>query len=189
MLELILASQSPRRAELLRQAGIPFRIEPASESAETPPQPGEAPRDLVRRLAFQKAKDVATRIPSGCILAADTVADCGGEVLGKPKDIDHARRMLIQLSGQPHEVHTGICLWLRPQDETIVEVESTTLVMDQLTDQQLERYLESGGWQGKAGAFGYQDGLDWVHIVNGSESNVVGLPMERLTTLLSQLSR
>jgi septum formation protein len=121
------------------------------------------------------------------VLAADTVAECDGFVLGKPADEPAARAMLQQLSGREHRVLTGLCLWPLGNSQPLVRVAVTRLRMDPLTDTQLNEYLNSGAWEGKAGAFGYQDRLGWVHVVEGSESNVVGLPMELLTEMLAEL--
>jgi len=95
-------------------------------------------------------------------------------------------RMLGALSGTRHRVYSGVCLWRRPEDALDVRFAVTTLEMDPLSEQQLNAYLDSGEWQGKAGAFGYQDRLGWVHILEGSESNVVGLPMELVERMLSE---
>jgi septum formation protein len=184
-LPLILASSSPRRKQLLSEAGYEFSVIPPSEAAECGVCSEETPPELVARLAYQKARDVAQRVDRGIVIGCDTVAECSGQVLGKPANYEHARQMLKLLSGREHHVYSGLCLWRRPDDIHHVFVDVTKLVMDSLSDKQLSAYLDSGGWEGKAGAFGYQDGLDWVHVVEGSESNVVGLPMELLARMLS----
>jgi septum formation protein len=184
---LILASSSPRRQQLLAEAGYQFTVIPPSPSAECGVCSRETPPELVARLALQKAADVAQNLPAGIVIGSDTVAECRGHILGKPRDREHAREMLTLLSGRDHHVYSGLCLWLRPGEERHVAVDVTRLVMDKLTPQQLEDYLAGGAWEGKAGAFGYQDGLDWVHVVEGSESNVVGLPMELLARMLANL--
>jgi septum formation protein len=184
-LSLILASSSPRRRELLAEAGYAFTVIPPHESAECGICSRETPPELVARLAFQKARDVARQVERGLVIGCDTVAECGGQILGKPANQDHARQMLELLRGQEHRVYSGLCLWQRPSDAYLTEIEVTTLVMDPISDRDLNDYLATGGWEGKAGAFGYQDGLDWVHIVEGSESNVVGLPMELLGRMLA----
>jgi septum formation protein len=115
------------------------------------------------------------------------VAECDGFILGKPRDEAAAREMLTQLSGREHRVLSGVCLWQSGDSEPLVRVAVTRLQMDPLTEDQLSEYLASGGWEGKAGAFGYQDRLGWVHIIEGSESNVVGLPMELLADMLEEL--
>jgi septum formation protein len=184
--KLILASRSPRRRELLAAAGYPLEVHPPSESAECGVRSGETPSQLVARLAYQKAADVARRIGQGLILGCDTVAECQGQILGKPTDEEHARAMLTTLRGKEHRVLSGLCLWQLPGGEPAVRVAVTTLRMDELAGEQLDEYLDSGQWEGKAGAFGYQDGLDWVHVVEGSESNVVGLPMELLAEMVQE---
>jgi septum formation protein len=181
---LILASQSPRRRQLLQAAGYAFEVVVPLDSAECGICSRETPPELVARLAWQKAADVAQRSPTpALVLGCDTVAECQGAVLGKPVNRQHASEMLRRMRGREHRVYSGVCLWRRPDNEQLVRVAVTRLVMDPISDTQLERYLDSGGWEGKAGAFGYQDGLDWVHILEGSESNVVGLPMELLAEM------
>jgi septum formation protein len=184
---LILASGSPRRAELLRDFGYEFEVRVPSPSAECGLCSQETPPDLVLRLAKQKAADVAPQIERGVLVAADTVAHCHGQILGKPRNRQHAREMLELMSGRLHQVYTGLVVWQRPQDWVLHAVEKTDLRMDRLSPAALEDYLDSDAWEGKAGAFGYQDGLDWVHIVSGEDTNVVGLPMPRLAALLACL--
>jgi septum formation protein len=96
--------------------------------------------------------------------------------------------MLQTLRGREHEVYSGLCLWRRPADQVKTEVETTRLIMDPISEADIDAYLDGGAWQGKAGAFGYQDGIDWVHIVDGSESNVVGLPLELLRRMIRNTS-
>jgi septum formation protein len=186
-LPMILASSSPRRRQLLEDAGYTFEVVPPHESAECGVCSRETPPELVARLAWQKAKDVAQRTARGLVIGCDTVAECRGHILGKPKNREHAREMLTLLRGRDHHVYSGLCLWARPGETPHVKVETTRLVMDAVSDAELARYLDTQLWEGKAGAFGYQDGLDWVHVVEGSESNVVGLPMELLAAMLQEL--
>jgi septum formation protein len=183
---LILASSSTRRRELLSEAGYSFEIIPPHESAECGVCSRETPLELVARLARQKAADVAARVDEGVVVGCDTVAECCGHILGKPANREHARQMLDLLRGREHHVYSGLCVWCRPSDQRRVEVAVTRLVMDAISDAELDAYLATGAWEGKAGAFGYQDGLDWVHVVEGSESNVVGLPMELLERMLRE---
>jgi septum formation protein len=186
--KLILASRSPRRRELLAEAGYPFEVVAPADSAECGVAGGETPAQMVARLAYQKAADVAGRIREGLILGCDTVAECRGQILGKPGDEEHARQMLQLLRGQEHRVFSGLCLWNKPRREPVVRVATTRLRMDLLSDRQIDDYLASGQWKGKAGALGYQDRLGWVHVIDGSESNVVGLPMELLAELIAEVS-
>lgn len=182
---LILASQSPRRRELLTAAGYAFEVVTPRDAAECGICSRETPPEMVARLAFQKARDVAQRMhESVIVIGCDTVAECCGQILGKPKNLEHAREMLKLLRGREHHVYSGLCLWHRPGDEQHVSVDVTRLRMDAMSDDDLEEYLASGEWEGKAGAFGYQDRLGWIHVLDGSESNVVGLPLELLAKML-----
>lgn len=185
--KLTLASQSPRRRQLLAEAGYRFEVVPPDDSAEDGARAGEPPPDLVCRLARQKAANVAQRVEHGVVLGCDTVADCMGEVLGKPRDRAHAGEMLSLLRGRTHHVYSGVCLWQRPEDRTMVRFAVTKLRMNDISDRELERYLDTGGWEGKAGAFGFQDELEWIEILAGSESNVIGLPLELLSEMLAEL--
>jgi septum formation protein len=205
---LLLASSSPRRRELLAEAGYEFTVVPPPPEIECGVCSESGPAGLVAELAFRKAQAVVgllqdkeisqgptiawRRFPSPgslapIVIAADTVAECDGFILGKPHDEEDARAMLRQLSGREHRVLTGLCLWRLGDRQPLVRVAVTTLRMDPLSGAQLDEYLASGQWEGKAGAFGYQDRLGWVHIVEGSESNVVGLPMELLAEMLAQI--
>lgn len=184
---VILASSSPRRKELMTEWGYNFEVIPPADSAECGICSRETPPEMVARLAFQKAHDVALRQSSGWIVGCDTVAECCGQILGKPKNKDHAREMLQIMRGREHHVYSGICIFHLPEKTPHVQVAVTRLVMDTLDNALIEQYLETDGWEGKAGAFGYQDGLDWVHIVEGSESNVVGLPMELLGRMFREI--
>lgn len=182
---LILASQSPRRRQLLEEAGYEFEVIAPGPQAECGVCSGEAPEKLVRRLARAKAADVARRVARGTVLGCDTVAECLGQVLGKPADEAHARRMLQLLRGRPHRVLSGLCVWRRPTDAVRVNVAVTHLRMADISDAELDAYLATDAWIGKAGAFGYQDGVPWITLLEGSESNVVGLPLELLHTMLA----
>jgi septum formation protein len=195
---LILASNSPRRRELLADAGYQFDILPPRETAECGICSTGGPAALVVELAASKAVDVAAQLKQrreltgeAIIIACDTVAECNGDVLGKPRDEDHARAMLEQLRGSIHRVYSGLCVW-NPIAEgeagtPDVRLATSELRMDPISDEQLDDYLASGLWRGKAGAFGYQDRVGWLHLLAGSESNVVGLPMELLTEMLAGL--
>ncbi|MEW4451479.1 nucleoside triphosphate pyrophosphatase [Bremerella sp. JC817] len=184
---LILASQSPRRQLLLKEAGYDVTVIVPNDHAETPPRADESPRESVLRIAQEKAADVAPRVESGLILAGDTLAELNGQPLGKPRDRDHAREILQTLRGQDHYVWSAICLWRRPENHVLVDVDQTVVRMAALSDEAIEEYLDSGLWEGKAGAFGIQDRTGWVQIDEGSLSNVVGLPMELLSRMLIQM--
>lgn len=187
--KFILASSSPRRRQLLNDAGYEFEIVPPDESVEQGLCSKCSPAELVSDHAFHKARAIAKTIPDGIVIGADTVGECQGRILGKPVDAEHARQMLELMSGKEHRVLTGVCLWHRPSDKKVLHVEQTVLTMDPLSPQWLESYLDTDGWIGKAGAFGFQDGLDWIHINKGLASNVVGFPVERLDSLLEKLMK
>ena len=194
---LILASGSPQRRHLLETAGYPFEIVVPRPHAECGLCSRESPGEMAARLAYQKAADVVDQLARDAkldvpdviaVIGCDTICDLAGQVLGKPADRDDARRMLTVLSGREHHVLSGLCVWWLPDGPPSVRVARTTLRMDVLEPAQIEEYLESGQWQGKAGAFGYQDRVGWLHVVDGSESNVIGLPLELLAEVLDERS-
>jgi septum formation protein len=188
-LPLILASQSPRRRQLLLDAGFTFTVLPPDSDVEDARQFGETPDHYVSRLAVQKANNVAAKLERGLIIACDTVVLCNNQILGKPTDRDNARQMLRFSRGQIQLVLSGLCLLTKNNHEdngtTIVKTDRTTLLMHPITDSEIEDYLDGGLWQGKAGAFGYQDRNNWLSLIEGSESNIVGLPMELLNQLIN----
>ena len=185
-LKLILASSSPQRQRLLTEAGYRFEVVAPAEHAEDGPEAGEAPVDYAARMAYQKGADVVGRVRSGVVIACDTIVECGGEILGKPVDLADARRMLSALSGQVHHVYSGLCVWPTTEGEPAIRTAETRLVMNRLSSEVLEEYLASGAWAGKSGAFGYQDRHGWLQVVAGSESNVIGLPLELLGEMLGR---
>jgi septum formation protein len=189
--KLILASGSPRRRQLLAEAGYEFDVVAPADDVECGVCSQNGPAGLVTDLAYRKAAAVRQRLelPQPAILvAADTVAECDGMVLGKPRHLDDARAMLRLLRGRLHRVLTGICVWPLDRAEPRIEVAVTRLRMDHLPDVAIEEYLATGQWEGKAGAFGYQDRLGWVRVESGSESNVVGMPMELLAQMLAEMN-
>lgn len=187
-MRLILASQSPRRRQLLEESGYEFDVIPPPDSAETGRRSGETATEMVARLGRQKAAAVAPHIEAGIVIGCDTVAECRGEILGKPRDRQHAEAMLLLLRGREHQVHSGLCLWRRPDNAVRVSTDTTTLAMKDFSDTEMKTYLEGDQWIGKAGAFGYQDRTGWLEIRHGSESNVVGLPMELLKCMLEAIT-
>ncbi len=184
---LILASGSPRRRELLRQAGYTFQVIVPDESVETGVSIDQPPESYVVKAAYEKTRAVAEQIESGIVLAADTMALCNGQMIGKPTNRQHAEQILRTIMGTTHLVHTGVCLCHRPSNSTLTTIETSVVEMGMLTDLALQAYLDSNQWIGKAGAFGYQDDMPWIKIVAGLESNVVGLPIERLDGWIDEL--
>jgi nucleoside triphosphate pyrophosphatase len=175
---LVLASSSPRRRELLNVLGVPFRVAEPQEVDETPVD-GEQPMALVRRLAEAKARSVG----GDPVVAADTVVEIDGEILGKPLDVEDARRMLERLSGRPHLVHTAVAV--RSGEHVELEVVTTSVRFTPLTPEKVEWYLATGEPFGKAGAYAIQGaGGALVEEIQGSVSNVVGLPLHTVVALL-----
>ena len=184
-LQLILASQSPQRRQLLSEAGYEFLVRAPSGSAECGICSRETPPEMVARLARQKAADVADQFNQATIIGCDTVAECMGTTLGKPANQQHAREMLQLVRGRKHSVYSGLCIWQRPGNQVNIQVEVTSLYMEPFSDAELDEYLQSGQWEGKSGAFGLQDRTGWLKVLSGSESNVIGLPLELLERMLS----
>jgi len=186
MAELILASASPRRRELLRKLGRPFRVV-APEVDETPP-PGLSPRETAEALARRKARSVARRVRHGWVLGADTLVAVRGEIMGKPRDRDDAIRILQRLSRERHEVITGICLIDAASGRELTASEATAVAMRPMTREEIERYASSGEGMDKAGAYAIQESGDrFVEHIEGSLTNVVGLPVELVRNLLDRI--
>jgi nucleoside triphosphate pyrophosphatase len=183
-MRLVLASLSPRRADLLRAAGLKFEIFPVSLDERL--DAGETPEEYVARLAESKARAALGAAPDAVILGADTTVVLHGQVLGKPADAADATRMLRELSGQVHEVLTGVCLMMA--DRSLVHVETTRVRVARLTEAEISWYVASGEPLDKAGAYAVQ-GLAsrFIEEIDGSYANVVGLPVESVYTLLKEL--
>lgn len=176
---LVLASQSPRRRELLEQLGLAPEVRPARTDESV--LPGEAPRDYVLRVAREKARAVAGDV----VLAADTAVVLRGEVLGKPGDAEDARRMLRALSGTAHEVLTGVCVRRAAVRLELAQVVATAVRFAPLAPAAIEWYVRTGEPLDKAGAYAIQGaGGAFVLGVDGSVSNVVGLPLAETAELL-----
>jgi septum formation protein len=172
---LILASSSPRRAEILSAVGWPFQA--ITAGIDETRLADEPPVDYVQRLAREKAQAVATTLESGLVLGADTTVVVDGHLLGQPVDDDDARRMLKLLSGKWHEVLTGVAL-VRIGSETRVDSEQTRVRFAEISDVELDWYIASGEPRGKAGAYGIQGKAAlFVEGVEGDYLNIVGLPI------------
>ncbi|MBL4804720.1 MAG: septum formation protein Maf [Alphaproteobacteria bacterium] len=182
--KLILASASPRRVQLLEQVGItPDDIIPA-DIDETPLK-AELPRDLAQRLAIGKAQAIAAQHKDAFILAADTVVGCGRRILDKAEDETYARKCLEQLSGRRHHVYGGIAL-ITPDGKTVKRLVDTVVQFKRLTENDIESYIKSNEWDGKAGGYAIQ-GLaeSYIKFIRGSYSNVVGLSLYDTIQILS----
>ena len=185
MRPLILASSSPRRRELLAQAGFTFEVRAADidESRHA----GEQPMDYVRRLALEKAQAIAARNPGAVVLGADTTVVLEGEVLNKPADRADAERMLRLLSGRTHQVHTGLAVVGGSGRQS--HVETTDVVFRAIAEEELAAYLASGDPMDKAGAYGIQGyAARWIPRIEGDYFNVVGLPLAAVVRLLGTVS-
>jgi septum formation protein len=180
---IILASASPRRAELLRAAGIDFDVRPAD--IDEAMRPGEAPGDYVSRLAEAKARAVHERDGNQTVLAADTAVVVDGQILGKPMDEADAKRMLRMIGGRTHEVLTAVSIF-HPGEIVDTRMDATTVEFAELSDPDIEWYVSSGEPMDKAGAYAVQ-GLAsrFVTRVEGSYSNVVGLPIALVYRMLT----
>jgi septum formation protein len=182
---LVLASASPRRAELLRSAGIPFTVDVADIAEDA--IAGESPVQHAERLAQEKAEVVAKRNSGKIVLAADTIVVVDDQILGKPCDAADAARMLRQLSGRSHEVITGVCLAVLKTRNPKLETgsERTKVYFGQLSSNDIESYIETGEPMDKAGAYGIQGiASRWIYKIEGSYANVVGLPVALVWKML-----
>lgn len=186
---LVLASASPRRSHLLDAAGFAFEVVPADIDERE--LPGEAPGDMAVRLASEKAVAVRARLddrPRCVVLAADTIVVLGERVLGKPRDEDHAVELLSSLVGQVHQVVTGVAVTRAGDADApaTVRVESTVF-MRAASEDEIRSYVATGEPLDKAGAYALQgEGRRFVTAVEGSETNVIGLPMEETSVLLAR---
>jgi septum formation protein len=186
-MKLILASSSPRRAEILTNAGLPFSV--LSSAVDESPYPGEAPTALVQRLANAKADLVTARaVGPAIVLAADTVVVLDDKILGKPRSVEDARNMLQQLSGRTHAVLTGVALIRLPDGERRQFIESTLVHFRPITDEELSSYLATEEPYDKAGAYAIQGQAGrYIPRIEGCYFNVVGLPLSRVLTELQVL--
>ena len=184
---LILASSSADRRALLEQAGYAIEVLP-SHIDEPTGQGFTNPRHYVLTVSWLKAAAVAAQVADGLIIAADTVGWLDGQVIGKPTDVDDARRIITSLSGREHELWTGVVLWRRPDDVQLIWQECTRLFSRTLSKDELDAYLATDAWIGRSGAYAIQEENDpFLRIVEGSLTNVIGLPMESLQDHLGVL--
>ena len=184
-LRLILASASPRRQSLLRDAGYEFEVDPA-EIDESAFPTGMLPSKVAVHLAEAKARAVAGRHPDDVVLAADTVVAFGDQLLGKPIDAVHAKQMLQLLAGTTHIVITGLCVMRQSANFFKSARVMSAVKMRFLTPGEIDRYVASNEWQGKAGGYGIQDKDPFVVRQSGSHTNIVGLPMSAARQLLAE---
>ena len=186
MRPLILASQSPRRKILLKQIGLKFRVLTSHVSEVL--APNESPGDNVKRIAIDKASEVAARLQKGIVIGADTIVVLDHHVLGKPTSKDDAKRMLKLLSGREHSVYTGFALIDVESKKHVAGVEETKVRFRKLEEHEIIAYVNSGSPMDKAGSYGIQDdfGAVFVEKVNGCFYNVVGFPLARFYSTLQR---
>jgi septum formation protein len=186
---LILASASIGRRALLAEAGYQFDVMPSN--IDEPTGAGFSdPRSLVEHIAWLKAAAVAPRISEGLVLAADSLGWLQGQPIGKPADEADGRRILRLLAGTEHELWTGVCLWRRPDDLQITWQERSSVAMRTMTDAEIDRYLATRTWEGCSGAYAIERTEDpYVRVLQGSATNVIGLPMETLARVLAWLAQ
>jgi septum formation protein len=188
---LVLASASPRRRDLLTQAGVAFEVVPPR--VDETPAPGEAPEALALRLAAEKALEVAERLgaePERWVLGADTIVVLEDEVLGKPDDPEHAIELLARLVGRSHRVVTGVAVVSSARLAPRTRAVSSIVTMRSAARAEIEAYVATGEPMDKAGAYGFQgEGRRFVVRVEGSESNVIGLPVAESLALLREARR
>jgi len=184
---LVLASSSPRRRALLSEAGIDHEVvsPPVDEPHDV--AAGLSPAQLAEALAYFKARAVADEVDGAAVLGADTICAADGHVLGKPADADEARWMLRKLSSAPHFVITGVAV-LGPSVGRLIASDVTRITMKPMSAADIEDYIATGEWEGKAGAYAIQESADrYVTEVDGSFSNVVGLPIELVGQMLRRV--
>ena len=176
---LILVSASPRRSDLLRHAGLDFTVRPAD--LDESPLPGEAPGELAMRLAFAKVRALPALPGPALAIAADTVVAIDGTILGKPRDLADARRMLGLLSGRTHHVITAVALRTLPEESLVSERAESLVTFVPMSAVEIAWYAATGEGMDKAGAYALQGiGALFIASIEGSYTNVIGLPLERL---------
>jgi septum formation protein len=185
--KFILASKSPRRKLLLEQAGFSFVVIPSGVNESKIATAGLDSIEHTKTLALAKAMDVARKYPSRFVFGADTVVDFEGEIIGKPKGPADAERITRMLFSRPHEVITAVTLLNIDRAVEITEAVVTIVYPRKLTEAQIAEHINGGLWKGKAGAYGIQEtGDEFVERIEGSFTNVIGLPMELMEKLIKE---
>jgi septum formation protein len=187
---IILASASQRRRQLLAEAGYEFMVVPPEIDESAFIFEGTSAREYAKRLALAKARDVAGRFPDCLIIGADTVVDFQGEIIGKAANEKEAEVITRKLFSAPHKVITGVAIVRAADGVEIVESESTTVYPKKLTDKQIAEHIKSKSWRDKAGAYAIkEDGDAFIERIEGSSTNVMGLPMELLGRMMRRFGR
>ncbi|MGB7582465.1 MAG: nucleoside triphosphate pyrophosphatase [Sedimentisphaerales bacterium] len=183
-LPLILASASPRRKQLLAEAGYKFTVVVSQIDESNFSTENITSVEYAKQLAFAKADDVARKHPDSIVIGADTVVDFAGQIIGKPRDAKHAEEITRTLFSKPHKVITALALVCKSGNLKIVEAETTVVYPKKLMDAQIAKHIKSGIWRDKAGAYSISDNDPFVDHIEGSMTNVMGMPMELLKKLL-----
>lgn len=183
MKEIILASQSPRRKDLLEKCGYNFKIIPSKK--EEVADKNLLPQTNAKLLAKQKAEDIASTNKDSIVIGADTVVHIDGMIIGKPKDDEDAKNTLRYLSGKYHFVSTGYAIISKEQ--SVFGVETTKVLFNELSDELINEYVSRGLAKGKAGSYGIQDGYPLVKEYDGDYENVVGLPIKKIKEILENV--
>ncbi len=183
----ILASASPRRKILLEEAGFDFETIVSDVDESLFSTDGVTSTEHTKILALEKAKDVARKYPDKLVMGADTVVDFNGLIIGKPEDAADAEKITRMLFSEPHEVITGVALVRIADNTEIVEAVTTVVYPRKLSEEQIADHITNGCWEGKAGAYGIQEtGDEFVERIEGSFTNVIGLPMELVKEMLGR---
>jgi septum formation protein len=187
---IVLASASPRRKKLLAEAGYKFTVSVPKINESAFPAEGVNPCEYAKRLALAKAKNVAAGFPDCLVIGADTVVDFDGEIIGKPADSKEAEQITRKLFSAPHKVITAVAIVRMSDGTEIVESDTTTVYPKKLTDDQIAEHIKGESWRDKAGAYAIQErGDEFIERIEGSLTNVMGLPMELLQSVLAGLGR
>ena len=181
---IILASASPRRKQLFAEAGYKFAVVVSQIDESIFSTENIISVEYSKQLAFAKADDVARNHPDSIVIGADTVVDFEGQIIGKPRDAKHAEEITRMLFSRSHKVITGIAIICKSRNLKIVEAETTIVYPRKLTDAQIAEHIKSGIWRDKAGAYSISDNDPFVDHIEGSMTNVMGMPMELLKKLL-----
>ena len=185
---IILASASPRRRQLLAEAGYDFTVVWPDVDKSAFVDESISARECAERLALAKARNVAGRYPQSLVIGADTVADFRGRVVGKAADAKEAEEITRMLFSGPHKVITAVAIVRMDDGTEIVESDVTTVYPKKLTDEQIAEHIKGGSWRGKAGAYAIQEEDEFVERIEGSLTNVMGLPMELVRGLLKRFA-
>lgn len=182
-----MASASPRRRQLLAQAGYKFTVVVPDIDELAFPSECVSPCEYAKRLALAKAKNVAAKFPESLVIGADTVVDYEGKIIGKPSDAKEAEQITKKLFSKPHKVITAVAIVRLSSDTEVVESDTTTVHPRKMNAEQIAEHIKGGSWRDKAGAYAIKEtGDEFIEKIEGSLTNVMGLPMELLQRLLKK---